>query len=152
MIPLLSSSASTSSGTRPFTRTAYIPRTYFAIWIRKRILSDRYSSSMHIGWNVVQERRGDAQDGSGVKEGKERRRLTCPLPPRHPARLGVDHRDDTVEIGRRADLNTIRRAFHLPTHQEHEYNNTPHDGQVKHRAKSTYNDRISALVRYSLRE
>jgi len=31
LIPRLSSSASTSSGTRPFTRTAYIPRTYFDV-------------------------------------------------------------------------------------------------------------------------
>ena len=31
LIPRLSSSASTSSGIRPLTRTAYIPRTYFAM-------------------------------------------------------------------------------------------------------------------------
>lgn len=39
--------------------------------------------------------------------------LTRPLPPRHPARFGVNHRDDPVEVRRRADLNTVWRALHL---------------------------------------
>lgn len=65
-----------------------------------------FSFNMYIG---LWQRKGEGVCRSGGT--KERR--TCPLPPRHPARLGVDHGDDSVEIGRRAYLDTIRRAFHL---------------------------------------
>ena len=41
------------------------------------------------------------------------RRLTCPLPPSNPARLGVNQRDDPIKICRSARLDTVRRAFQL---------------------------------------
>lgn len=81
----LSSSASTSSGTRPFTRTAYIPRAYFAM---------------------------TALSGHVLYAGK-RRGLTCSLPPCHPALLRVDDRNDTLKMSSCARLNPVRIALHL---------------------------------------
>jgi hypothetical protein len=69
-IPRFSRSASISSGIRPFTRTAYIPRAYFAVG------GEVSQTSPRIGFKGVR---------------------TCSLPPCHPAAVRVNHRDDTLE-------------------------------------------------------
>jgi len=49
LIPRLSSSASTSSGTRPLTRTAYMPRTYLAGWkISDDLTGPRDALDVHV--------------------------------------------------------------------------------------------------------
>ena len=85
MIPRLSSSASTSSGILPFTRTAYIPRTYFA---------EQNISNVTNDWEDFVIR-------------------TCSLPPCHPARFRINDCDDAVEMCGCAGLYSISIAFHL---------------------------------------
>lgn len=69
-IPRFSRSASISSGIRPFTRTAYIPRAYFAV---------------------------DGEVSQTSPRNDPGRVRTCSLPPRHPAAIRINHRDDTLE-------------------------------------------------------
>ena len=85
LIPRFSSSASTSSGTRPFTRTAYTPRTYFA------------TIPQHPSARIPQ---------------ATKKTLTRPLPPRHPA-LTVHDRDDALKVRRRARRDAVLALLHL---------------------------------------
>lgn len=82
----LSSSASTSSGMRPFTRTAYMPRTYLA--------------KCAVGQDCALTR---------TKEGSR----TYPLPPGNPACFWVYYRNHTIEVGCGARLHSVRSTSHL---------------------------------------
>ena len=83
-MPRFSSSVSTSSGTRPLTRTAYMPRTYFA-----KTPSVRGPGSENL------------------------LRFTSSLPACYPTGLWIDNRDDAIKVGRSANGNTIWGSFHL---------------------------------------
>jgi hypothetical protein len=69
---------------RPFTRTAYMPRTYFA---KYKLINLNAAVEMYVH--------------------------TCSLPSGYPTRFWLDGGDDSVKVGRCTDTNAIGRAFHL---------------------------------------